>query len=272
MLPAPHAYLGGMMMRVLILATGLAGPAAAQTDLVSGSLRAGWQTEAGTRMAAIQLTLAPGWKTYWRAPGDAGIPPAFDWSRSDNLGSVTIHWPRPEVFNINGMTTIGYADQVILPVELRPRDPSRPMTVSADIDLGVCRDICVPATLRLSADLAAPGGPDAMIRAALDARPLPARAAGLTGIACRVEPEADGLRIEARIDLPATGGAETVVFEAGPGVWVDESRVTRDGNRLTAVTEMVGPSGGAFALDRSAVTVTVLGRDRAVEISGCPAD
>lgn len=261
-----------MTCRALILAALLATPAAAQSDLVSGSLRPGWQTADGTRMAAIHLRLAPGWKTYWRAPGDAGIPPAFDWSGSQNLGAVTLHWPRPEVFTLNGMTTIGYDAEVVLPVELHPRDPARPLQVEARIDLGVCRDICVPATLRLSGDLAAPGGPDPLIRAALDARPQPGRAAGLTAIACRVEPLADGLRIEARLDLPATGGAETVVFEAGPGVWVDEARVTRDGPRLTAVTDMVGPSGGAFALDRSAVTVTVLGRDRAVEILGCPAD
>lgn len=261
-----------MFKRILLLAALFAAPAAAQSDLVSGSLRSGWQTDSGTRMAAIHLTLAPGWKTYWRAPGDAGIPPQFDWSGSDNLAGVTVHWPRPEVFTINGMTTIGYDAEVVLPVELHPRDPSRPVRLEASVDLGVCRDICVPATLHLSGDLTAPGGADPVIRAALDARPDPGRAAGLTAIACRVEPIADGLRLEARIDLPATGGAETVVFEAGPGVWVDESRVTRDGNRLIAVTEMVGPSGGAFALDRSAVTVTVLGRDRAVEIRGCPAD
>lgn len=261
-----------MLTRLVALAALLATPAAAQSDLVSAGLRPGWQTDHGSRMAAVELTLAPGWKTYWRAPGEAGIPPVFDWSASQNLAGVTIHWPRPEVFSLNGMTAIGYSDRLVLPVELHPRDPSRPVVIDATVDLGVCRDICVPASLRLSGDLVAPGAPDPAIRAALDARPRPGRSAGLRGIACRIDPLPDGLRIEARIDLPATGGAETVVFEAGPGVWVDEAQARRDGGRLTAVTEIVGPDGGPFALDRSTVIVTVLGRDRAVEITGCPAD
>jgi hypothetical protein len=94
----------------------------------------------------------------------------------------------------------------------------------------------------------------------------------MAGLHCQVEPVADGLRIEARIDLPATGGREVVVIEPGqPDVWVAEAEVHRDGRSLTAVTEMVGPSGAPFALERRGITVTVLGRDRVVEVTGCPA-
>ncbi len=50
-----------------------------QFDLpVTGQVLEGWVRADGTRMAAVQLDLEPGWKTYWRAPGDAGIPPSFD--------------------------------------------------------------------------------------------------------------------------------------------------------------------------------------------------
>lgn len=251
-----------------------AGPALATTqdDVLSAAILNGWQMENGHHMAAISLTLAPNWKTYWRAPGDAGIPPLFDWSGSSNVQAVTIHWPSPQVFHTNGMQTVGYHDAVILPIEVTPRDPSQPVALRAQVDLGVCKDICMPAAVQLQADLTAPGKPDSAIRAALKSRPHSPAEAGLARISCTVDPIADGLRLTAMLTLPERGRNEVVVFEAGDSaVWVSETVTTRDGAVLTSVADMVTGSGAPFALDRSAVTVTVLGEGRSVEILGCPA-
>ncbi|MEJ6478965.1 MAG: protein-disulfide reductase DsbD family protein, partial [Octadecabacter sp.] len=68
----------------------------------------GWRTDRGTHMVAVRISLAPGWKTYWRAPGDAGIPPQFQWDGSQNINAAQFHWPIPEVMNQNGMRSIGY--------------------------------------------------------------------------------------------------------------------------------------------------------------------
>ncbi len=76
-------------------------------------------------MAAFEITLEEGWKTYWRSPGDAGIPPRFDWENSHNLDGVALHWPRPAVFESFGTQTIGYSEKLILPVELTPVDQNR---------------------------------------------------------------------------------------------------------------------------------------------------
>ena len=65
----------------------------------------GWRQPDGSRLAAVEIRLAPGWHTYWRVPGDAGIPPSFDWSGSSNLASVAYEWPRPEIFDSFGMRT-----------------------------------------------------------------------------------------------------------------------------------------------------------------------
>lgn len=245
-----------------------------QSDVVQGTFRAGWQTATGTHMAALDLRLAPQWKTYWRAPGDAGIPPHFDWAGSENVKSVRFHWPAPDVFHTNGMQTVGYHDGLILPIEVTAQDPLRPVVLQATVDLGVCKDICVPAHLTLNAVLPGPGVPDAAIKSALNARPSTGDEAGLAGIRCDLEPIGDGMRITARMDLPSQGASEVVVFESGLGdVWVSESIVTRRDGRLEAVAEMVAPSGQPFALDRGAVVVTVIGgQGRAVEIRGCPSD
>lgn len=243
-----------------------------QDDVLAAVLLPGWQLPGGAHMAALELDLAPGWKTYWRSPGDAGIPPQFDWSGSRNVRSVRLHWPAPSVFHVNGMQTIGYHDRLVLPAEIVAIDPSQPVVLSARVDLGVCRDICMPASLALEAVIAPPGAPDDRIRAALGARPETPSEAGLTAIGCDVEPIADGLRLTATLDLPARGSAETVAFEtADPSVWVAEAVSERRGRRLIAATELVPPSGEPFALDRSGITVTVIDEAGAVEIAGCPA-
>lgn len=251
-----------------VLAQGLS-----QSDILDGQLRPGWQTEKGNHITALHLRLAPEWKTYWRAPGDAGIPPSFDWSGSENLRSVRFHWPTPEVFHTNGMQTVGYHDELMLPIEVTAVDASRPVQLRAAIELGVCKDICVPASLHLEAELLPPGKPDKAIAAALRTQPQAARQAGLNGLSCAVEPIDDGLRLTARMDLKPLGGQEVVVVEPGlPGVWVSEAEVSRNGKTLTAQVEMVPPSGAPFALVRDNILITVIGPDRkAVEVRGCPA-
>lgn len=231
----------------------------------------GWRMDKGSHMVALRLDLASGWKTYWRSPGEAGIPPQFDWSASQNIKSFTVHWPRPSVFKTNGMKTIGYHDQLVLPVEIVPRDPSKPMHLAARVDLGICRDICMPASVQVTADVEGRGARDPLIAAALVSRPKRASEAGLGAISCAVEPISDGLRLTAQIALPSQGGEETVAFESrDPSVWVSEAKVSRKGGALVAVAELVPPSGTPFALDRSGVTLTVLGTKGAVEIKGCP--
>ncbi|MFN4191618.1 MAG: protein-disulfide reductase DsbD domain-containing protein [Tabrizicola sp.] len=261
------------MIRTAVLLACLAAPALATTqdDVLSAALIPGWQTESGGRMAALDLRLAPGWKTYWRSPGDAGIPPSFDWSGSENVRSVRLHWPAPNVFQVNGMQTIGYHDRLVLPVEVTPEDPARPIRLRVRMDLGVCDEICMPATVELGSDLAAPGAPDDAIRAALARRAATAQEAGVTRVACSIDPIADGLRITARLGLPDPGLPEVVAFEtADRDVWIAEAITERRGGELVSITELVPPSGAPFALDRSQITMTILAAGSAVEVKGCP--
>lgn len=255
------------------LATTAHAESLSQADVVQGILRSGWQTESGSHITALHLALAPNWKTYWRAPGDAGIPPVFDWAGSTNLRSVRFLWPAPEVFHINGMQSVGYHHELVLPIEVEAIDPSRPVELRAEVELGVCRDICMPATLSLAASLSPPGKPDKVIANALKARPATAGEAGASQINCDIEPIRDGLRVTARMTLPQQGGDEVVVMEPGiPGVWVSEAEVTRKGAELVAVSDMVPPSGEPFTLIRDNILLTVIGAPgQAVEIRGCPA-
>ncbi|MEI4488165.1 protein-disulfide reductase DsbD domain-containing protein [Frigidibacter sp. MR17.14] len=285
-LPALRRLVSAVMLSAGAVLSGatampaLAGPQV--SDMVQASLLPGWQTASGTRMTALKLELADGWKTYWRSPGDAGIPPEFNWSGSQNLGSVSIRWPVPEVFELNGMRSIGYKHALVLPIEITPKDPSQPVHLNAGIDIGVCRDICVPVSLRTALDLTGEGAPDPAIRAALSHQPLRGADAGVSRVSCTVAPTADGLRVTATLTLPAprgtaqlagpggAGAAEIAVFEpSDPTLWVSDSETERQGDRLVASSDLVPSTPGPVMLDRSRLRITVLSPGRAVEIAGC---
>lgn len=250
----------------LLLPAGAFAQRLSPDQVVQATILPGWRTPTGTRMAALSLNLADHWKTYWRAPGDAGIPPSFDWSGSRNVARVTFHWPRPEVFHLNGMQTVGYRNRLVLPMEFTPKHPGQPMYIHARVDIGVCNDICMPVELRLKADLTGAGRNQPLIRAALARTPLPSKAA----IHCTVAPISDGLHLTARMALPPMGGKETALIEtADPSIWVGTVKTQRQGKELVAGADLVQSGAAPFALDRSRLRITVLGADRAVELDGC---
>ena len=264
-----HYFLAGLLAATLGIA-----PAQARDPLASpiqAEVLPGWQQTDGTRIAAIRFTLAKGWKTYWRTPGEGGIPPQFHWKGSRNLGNVAITWPTPDVFHQNGMRTIGYEDELILPLVIAPRRDGQPVQLVGQIDLGVCKDICMPETVNIKAMLdTASAKPVPAIAAALAARPYSGSEAGVRGAICRVKPNQYGLEIEATITMPKTGGREVVVIEPGTDqIWASETDTSRRGSTLTARGDMMSIDGKPFALDRSGITITVIGSRQAVEISGC---
>lgn len=238
-----------------------------QLDILDGGL-----SQDGTYLGALRLRLEDGWKTYWRAPGDAGIPPQFDWGRSDNVGAVSVIWPAPEVFDQNGLKSIGYARQVVLPIKITPKTAGQPVRLRGEVDLGVCKDVCIPATLGFdhALDAGAPRNP--AIAAALAQRPYSAREAGVSSATCHLKPTADGLSVQVRISMPPAGGAEVAVIEPGnPALWVSPAETTRQGGTLIASAEVLSADGRPFALDRSDLRITVLGARHAVDIRGCSA-
>lgn len=249
-------------------------PARAQSvdTIVQLDVLDGGKSADGTYTGAIRLNLKDGWKTYWRAPGDAGIPPEFDWRRSGNVGAVSISWPTPHVFDQSGLKSIGYVDQLVLPITITPRDPSQPVRLRGEVDLGVCKDVCIPASLKFDHKLDASAARNPAIAAALAQRPYSAREAGVRKTVCQLSPSANGLNIKVQITMPSAGGPELAVIEPGnPALWASQTETTRQGDKLTASAEVLNADGNPFALDRSALRITVLGANHAVDILGCNA-
>lgn len=196
----------------------------AKARLLAGGDRAQGQGA----VAFVEIALEPGWKTYWRSPGDAGgLPPSFDWSKSANLAEAKVAFPAPRRFTDRSGNTIGYKDGVVLPVFLTPQDPDAPISLVAAIHYGICKDVCIPVEAELTLDVPAAGhaapAAEAEAARALDRVPR-AQDALKPGdpILVRAEAHLDGtapkITIEARF---ADGGAGADAFlEAPDGVFV----------------------------------------------------
>src|ERR1700761_4602489 len=136
---------------------------------------------AGSRSGSVSLggiafQLQPGWKTYWRTPGDSGVPPRFDFSKSENIDAVTILWPAPTQFDDGaGGHSLGYHDQIVLPLRIVAKNADKPVTLRASINYAVCEKLCIP----VEADAELPftsvaSTEDNTLFAALDTVPKPA--------------------------------------------------------------------------------------------------
>lgn len=233
----------------------------------------GWPRKDGSRMAALQIQLADGWKTYWRAPGDAGIPPVFELDNSDNLAAIDPQWPTPGVFMENGMRSVGYDQSLTIPVVLTPNAQGEAIKLRGQLRLGVCKDVCVPVSLPVSLDLPADvNDQDSRIRDALADQPMPSQKAGVRKAQCQLSPTYEGIALTATLHMPSAGGSEFTIVETGnPLIWVAEAKTDRKGSTLTVTTEMIHVEGDPIAIDRSSLRFTVLGQSHAVDIQGCSA-
>ncbi|MBN8984705.1 MAG: cytochrome C biogenesis protein [Rhizobiales bacterium] len=136
---------------------------------------------AGSRSGAVVLggiafRLQPGWKTYWRTPGDSGVPPRFDFSKSDNVEAVTVLWPAPRPFPDGaGGTSLGYKDQVVLPLRIALKAADKPVVLRMAISYAVCDKLCVPVEANAELSFASVASTeDNALSSALDTVPKPA--------------------------------------------------------------------------------------------------
>ena len=122
--------------------------------------------DAGEVRLGVQFRLAPGWKTYWRSPGDAGLPMRLDWSGSRNLEAAELRWPVPERYQLLGLDTFGYEGEVVFPITARPARADQPLALEVAVDYLVCEKICIPYSAKLALTLpAGRAGPSGFVQA-----------------------------------------------------------------------------------------------------------
>jgi DsbC/DsbD-like thiol-disulfide interchange protein len=165
--------IGAALAAELLLAPPALAADAFSTDWTAG---AKWQARliaAGGDVAGFEIRLAPGAITYWRDPGDSGVPPTFDFAGSDNVEAVEPLFPAPKrMHEADGGQAFGYDGGVLFPLRVHPRDATKPVTLALQADFAVCEKVCLPAKARLKLTLPAAASPyAAAIDAALAAVP-----------------------------------------------------------------------------------------------------
>ncbi len=181
--------------------------------------RSGGTGKALVYRSGVEIKLNPGWKTYWRYPGDSGVPPAFDFSKSENVKSATVLFPAPSRFDDGaGGHSIGYKEGVLLPVHVLPKDPAKPAVLRAKLDYAVCAKLCVPADANL--ELTLPGtdaANDATVASAEALVPKPAKIGDSAALAIRAaRKEAGEGKPKILVDVAAPAGVAPMLYAEGP--------------------------------------------------------
>jgi DsbC/DsbD-like thiol-disulfide interchange protein len=125
------------------------------------------EPEGGSIAGGIEIVLEPGWYTYWRNPGEAGIAPSFDFSRSDNVAGVEVRYPAPQRYDDGTSVSLIYRDEVVFPVEVTPKESGKPLTLRVEATFGVCREVCIPTDASSSVMSSLPPQRDALTEARL---------------------------------------------------------------------------------------------------------
>jgi len=168
--------------------------------------------------AGVEIKLNPGWKTYWRYPGDSGIPPRFDFSGSRNVKSAIMAWPAPKRFEDGAGMSIGYEGGVIFPVRVVPEDPDKPVSLRMTIDYAVCKNLCVPAAGKAEINLPGQASDlDATLAASERRVPKPASIGDAGSLTIRnVRREDASPRPRVIVDVAAPAAGKVDLFAEGP--------------------------------------------------------
>lgn len=199
-----------------LIADGAQAQASAWADIAPARLRlfVTERTDEAVR-GGIEVELPPGWKTYWRTPGDAGIPPRFDVAGSRNIKSLAVSYPYPERYFDGAFTSLVYSDHVILPFEAALEKSDAPTDLALTVELGICEKICIPARAEVTlSDVTGEVEQGANARIAPFERSVPVPAHAEFGLQ-RIERRDGGLLIKA-----ASGGrpVDDILVEA-PASW-----------------------------------------------------
>ena len=231
----------------------------------------GWRQSDDIHIAAINIKLEDGWKTYWRVPGIGGIAPILNWEKSKNIKNISQIWPTPNIYNEYGLQTIGYKDELLLPLQIQPIDKKQPIHLSITIDFGICSDVCVPIQTSVEEKL-----PERTsfgkknILDTLEKTILSGNKSLFKIVKCNIIPIKDGFEVNAffegltSFDKDTLGVVEYPVKQNG---WINQKASLVSGNQLNVHAIVYNKS--IHFIDRSDLTLTIFTKNKAFEFGGC---
>ena len=224
----------------------------------------------------LQFTLSPGWKTYWRSPGDAGFPVTVDWTGSTNLASAGFAWPVPHRFTLFGLDTFGYEDEVVFPIAAKLVDPGQPLGLRLKVDYLVCEKICIPYTAHLALDLPASAPGPTQFAQLIDRYASRVPGDGTTqGLKLRsavASGDEAHPRLSVAVDSALRFEHPDLIVEGPGGLYFPAPRVRVDADGRHAVFEIaVGHDAKAPPLAGTPIVLTLVDGERGMEARVVPA-
>ena len=242
------------------------------SEIVRLQLMKGWRAESGTHISGLEINLLPGWKTYWKQPGDSGLIPTFDWSGSKNISEVKIFWPHPTIFSEGEEKTIGYKNKVILPLEFKPLNNSKLIKPKVKIRLGVCKDVCIPISRVLSTKLRSSKKKiDQEITNYFNLRPKLISKNEIVNSNCEIKVVNDNLIFRSNIrfshNLP---DLKAIAVELpNSNLWFDMPTFKQKGPSLDISANFQNFGEGPLILTRSRIVISLIGNLKSMYLNGC---
>ena len=231
----------------------------------------GWRQSDDIHIAAINIKLEDGWKTYWRVPGIGGIAPILNWEKSKNIKNISQIWPTPNIYNEYGLQTIGYKDELLLPLQIQPIDKKQPIHLSITIDFGICSDVCVPIQTTVEerlperTSIGKKNILDTLEKAILSGNKSPFKI-----VKCNIVPIKDGFEVNAFFEGLASFDKDTlgvVEYPVKQNGWINQKASLISSNQLSVHAIVYNKS--IHFIDRSDLTLTIFTKNKAFEFDGC---
>jgi DsbC/DsbD-like thiol-disulfide interchange protein len=177
----------------------------------------------GAYRAGVEIALDGRALTYWRNPGDSGVPPDFDFTGSENMARASVAYPAPQRHDEDGAEVFGWRDGVIFPLTVEPKDPSKPVTLDLTLRYAACEKICIPSEGRMRLTLAPAGAQTPQAARIARWAALTPRPASEAGVKFSMEPVTGAASPTWKVRVsPAEAGSD--LFAEGDDGWFFDTR------------------------------------------------
>ena len=239
--------------------------------LVSAKITDGWIEKDQKLIFGLKIDLNKNWKTYWRLPGHAGLEPLFTFDKSENVLAAKIIWPSPIIFGEENLSSIGYKDSVLLPLEVRPIDTSKPIKLEIQANIGLCEDVCIPVTLNVSY-FATPGQnqENYEILGAILSEPIKSDDIGFQPPQCIIKNGELIMEFNEKNVKTGIENIELFVIEVGSSVfYVNSKKAYVFDDRITVSTKNSVETELPGVISRERIKTTIIGSNQSLEFVGC---
>jgi len=233
-----------------------------------------WDTTDGAHQYTLFIELNNNWKTYWKYPGNAGFAPKFQLISSQNLKGFSVSWPVPEIFYEGETKIYGFQEKLYLPIKIHPKNSGHATNFDLRLDIGFCKDICIPETVYLKSVHAKPASKVQNEELLSYIRQVPIKLEKSENyVSCIVEKDKGKLNLITRFNSKFFKGKKRIrdaIFNyGGEEIWFSNKiKKSEKGTQIFSMT-LNHITEQSILLNKSKIKVTILTQENGFFLDGC---